>query len=269
MPELPEMETYRRLLTPRVAAYRITGVQINRAKSVNLPEEEFTAAVLGRHVRELSRRAKHLLFHLEDSRVLVLHLMLGGAMVWGTPEERPDRTVQVELAFGGERLYFIGLRLGYLHLHREEEASSLLRKLGPEPFDPAFTERDFVNLLGKKRGSLKTALVDQAVLSGIGNCYSDEICFTVGILPERKLESLTEEELRRLFHAMRSTLSEAVTYGGYMDIPLFRGDSLTGGFDSRCRVYDREGEACVRCGTAVKRLDFASRKSFSCPGCQH
>lgn len=269
MPELPEMETYRQLLTPRLAGKTVTGVQIQREKSVNVPVEEFTGAVLGVRVRGISRRAKHLLFHMEQNRVLLLHLMLGGAMVWGTPDERPDRTVQVELAFGEYRLYFIGLRLGYLHLHREEEAFSLLSKLGPEPFDPAFTERDFSSLLGKKRGYLKTALVDQSVLSGIGNCYSDEICFTAGILPQRKLETLSAEDLIRLFHAMRSTLSEAAAHGGYMDVPLFVGDKLTGGFDPLCRVYDREGEPCVRCGTAIARVDFASKKSFSCPGCQH
>lgn len=269
MPELPEMETYRQLLIPRIAGKVVTGVQIGREKSINVPVEEFSAAVLGVRVRGISRRAKHLLFHMEQNWVLVLHLMLGGAMVWGTPEEHPDRTVQVELAFGEHRLYFIGLRLGYLHLYKEEEASRLLQKLGPEPFDPAFTESNFCSLLGKKRGYLKTALVDQSVLSGIGNCYSDEICFTAGILPQRRLESLPEEELARLFHAMRSTLSEAASHGGYMDVPLFQGDTLTGGFDPLCRVYDREGEPCVRCGTPIARVDFASKKSFSCPGCQH
>lgn len=269
MPELPEMETYRQLLIPRLAGKAVTGVQIEREKSINVPAADFTAAVLGGRVQGISRRAKHLLFHMEQNRVLLLHLMLGGAMVWGTPGERPNRTVQVELAFGGDRLYFIGLRLGYLHLHQEEEAVRLLQKLGPEPFDPAFTERDFIGLLGQKRGYLKTALVDQSVLSGIGNCYSDEICFTAGILPQRKLDSLSEEELVRLFQAMRSTLSEAASHGGYMDIPLFKGDTLTGGFDPLCRVYDREGEPCVRCGAAIARVDFASKKSFSCPGCQH
>ncbi|MNL78970.1 Formamidopyrimidine-DNA glycosylase 1 [compost metagenome] len=88
-------------------------------------------------------------------------------------------------------------------------------------------------------------------------------------MPQRRLESLSGEELVRLFHAMRSTLSEAASHGGYMDVPLFKGDTLTGSFDSLCRVYDREGETCVRCGAVIARVDFVSKKSFSCPGCQH
>lgn len=269
MPELPEMETYRKLLIPRLAGTAVTGVAINRAKSVNTPAEEFAAAVTGQRITGITRRAKHLLFHLEQDRILLLHLMLGGLMYYGTEEQKPNRTVQVELSFGPNRLYFIGLRLGYLHLHRTAEAEALLAKLGPEPLSPDFGEGDFQALLRSRRGYLKPVLVDQGFLSGIGNCYSDEICFNAGILPQRKLETLDGADSSRLYRSMRSILTEAVAYGGYMDTPLYAGDTLTGGFDSRCRVYDREGEPCFRCGTPVARVDFASKKSYSCPGCQH
>ncbi|MDF2923391.1 MAG: hypothetical protein K0R57_2305 [Paenibacillaceae bacterium] len=269
MPELPEMETYRMLLTPRLVGKTINGAAVTREKSVNKQAEEFIAQVTGRRITGMTRRAKHLLFHLEQDKVLVLHLMLGGLMVWGTEAERPERTIQVELYIGADNLYFIGLRLGYLHLHPLEEAERLLAKLGPEPLEPSFGEGDFKEILGRKRGYLKTALVDQGVFSGIGNCYSDEICFQAGILPQRKIETLHETELTRLYHAMKATLTEAIRYGGYMDVPLYKGDVLTGGFDSRCRIYDRESEPCFRCGTPVMRVDFASKKSYSCPGCQH
>lgn len=269
MPELPEMETYRQLLSPRLVGKPVTAVRVTREKSLNVSVLEFEAAVVGLRVTGITRRAKHLLFHLEGGRVLLLHLMLGGAMVWGPPEDKPDRTIQVELGFGRESLYFIGLRLGYLHLHREEEAERILSKLGPDPLDPAFGLEDFMRILKRKRGYFKPALVDQTVLSGIGNCYSDEICFAAELLPQRKIETLTPDELSRFYTAMYSTLIEAVEYGGYMDVPLFRGDDRTGGFDSRCRVYDREGEPCLRCGSLIERVDFASKKSYSCPGCQH
>lgn len=269
MPELPEMETYRQLLTPRLTGKAITNVLIDREKSVNLPADEFRRAITGLRVLGVSRRAKHLLIHLDRDLVLVLHLMLGGAMVWGPPQDRPDRTVQVELVFGPESLYFIGLRLGYLHLYRSREADAHLEKLGPEPLDPSFGEKELRHALGRKRGYLKPALVDQGVLSGIGNCYSDEICFAAGILPQRRMESMDDADWSRFYSSMKSTLAEAVSFGGYMDVPLFRGDTLTGGFDERCRVYDREGEPCPRCGTLIARVDFASKKSYSCPGCQH
>jgi formamidopyrimidine-DNA glycosylase len=268
VPELPEMETYRQLLIPRLSGKTITDVIITREKSVNVPADEFIQALRGLQVTGITRRAKHLLFHLMHDKVLVLHLMLGGAMVWGSQEDKPDRTVQVELVFGGESLFFIGLRLGYLHLHTLQAAEALLKKLGPNPIDPSFREADFKTILKKKRGYLKPALVDQSVLAGIGNCYSDEICFAAGILPQRKLESMEEDDYSRLYQGMESVFAEAIAYGGYMDVPLFRGDTLTGGFDSRCRVYDRDGEPCYRCGALVARVDFASKKSYSCPGCQ-
>jgi formamidopyrimidine-DNA glycosylase len=269
MPELPEMETYRKQLIPRVAGRTITDVSITREKSINVSVLEFNAAVTGHRIIGITRRAKHLLFHLEQDRVLLLHLMLGGLLFYGTEEQKPDRTVQVQLSFGSESLFFIGLRLGYLHLLDISEAEKLLFKLGPEPLSPEFEEADFISLLSKRRGYLKPVLVDQSFLSGIGNCYSDEICFEAGILPQRKLNTLDQTDAARLYRSMRSTLAEAVAYGGYMDLPLYTGDTLTGGFDTRCSVYDREGEPCLRCGTPIARVDFASKKSYSCPGCQH
>lgn len=268
MPELPEMENYKRLLTPRMVGRAVRGTEINRAKSINTSVPIFQQAVVGQTVTFIERRAKHLLFGIGGNRVLLLHLMLGGMMFWGRPGDKPARTVQVMLDFGGEGLYFIGLRLGYLHLHHISEAEKLLAKLGPEPLAPDFSEMDFRELVSRRRGLLKPTLVDQSFLSGIGNCYSDEICFAAGIRPDRRIESLSDEEVSRLYRAIRLVLEAAIAGGGYMELPLFKGDTLTGGYDEKCRVYDREGEPCVQCGNPVKRRDFASRKSFCCMICQ-
>lgn len=268
MPELPEMENYMRLLTPRMVGRVIQRTEITREKSLNVSVPVFQETVHGQTVSYIERRAKHLLFAVGTEHVLVLHLMLGGMMFWGRPEDKPDRTVQVMLDFGGEGLHLIGLRLGYLHLHSIPDARRLLAKLGPEPLAPDFGEGDFRTLVARKRGALKPILVDQSFLSGIGNCYSDEICFAAGILPDRRIESLTEEEVGRLYRSMRSILEKAAAGGGYMEMPLYMGDTLTGGYDSQCKVYDREGEPCVQCGSSIVRHDFASRKSFCCSVCQ-
>ncbi|TBL80235.1 bifunctional DNA-formamidopyrimidine glycosylase/DNA-(apurinic or apyrimidinic site) lyase [Paenibacillus thalictri] len=269
MPELPEMETYKRLLSPRVVGKLITAVQVEREKSLNVPAALFEREVTGQAIVRIERRAKHLLFHLSSSKVLLLHLMLGGSMFYGTSEQKPNRTAQVTLQFGANHLYFIGLRLGYLHLHDPAEAEQLLRKLGPEPLEPDFTLRAFAETLEPRRGNLKVTLVDQAVFSGIGNCYSDEICFEAGLLPSRLVGSLSGDELERLYHAMHKVLQEAIRYGGYMDMPLYAGDELTGSFDSRCLVYDREGEPCARCGQPLERRELSSKKCFYCTNCQH
>ncbi|MDF2963639.1 MAG: hypothetical protein K0S39_5374 [Paenibacillus sp.] len=268
MPELPEMENYKLLLSPRITGLPITGVEVGREKSVNMPVEAFQNQLIGAAVSTIERRAKHLLFHLNTNKVLVLHLMLGGMMFYGGSGERPERTVQVKLSWGGSHLFFIGLRLGYLHLHDVSEAEKLLQKLGPEPMEPDFTSSRFTQLLRRNKGTLKSTLVDQSVIAGIGNCYSDEICFEAGLLPARRCQQLHDEEAERLYRSMRHVLQEATRYGGYMEMPLFTGDRLTGGYDSRCKVYDREGEPCVRCGQPLARQDVSSKKSFCCLNCQ-
>ncbi|MCZ8521502.1 MULTISPECIES: Fpg/Nei family DNA glycosylase [Paenibacillus] len=269
MPELPEMENYRILLSGRITGRTITGTEVDREKSINVTPERFREELLGASVRLIERRAKHLLFHLSTGNLLVLHLMIGGILYYGRLEDRPDRTVQVRISFGDEHLFFIGLRLGYLHLHSPEEASELMKKLGPDPFDPALTEEAFANRLRTRKGTLKSNLVDQSVLAGIGNCYSDEICYIAGLLPARRPATLSAEEYGKLHSAMREVLTEATRYGGYMEMPLYRGDALTGGFDARCRVYDAEGKPCQRCGQPIVRQEVSSKKSFCCVHCQH
>lgn len=266
MPELPEMETYRQQLTRFIIGAPITGVEVTRPKSLNVDPGEFARKLIGNRIVRIERRAKHLLFHLATGEILLLHLMLGGWMFFGTQEEQPDRTFQVEIQFGAKRLCFIGLRLGYLHVHTSEAAYKLLQKLGPEPLELNFTQ--FQNVLRPKRGNLKVTLVDQTFLSGIGNCYSDEICFEAGLLPLRKIPSLTENEQHQLYQAMQSLLREAIAVGGYMEEPLFVGDRLTGQYNPKCRVYDRKDESCLRCGRAIIQTEVSSRKCFYCAYCQ-
>ncbi|MGG1658906.1 Fpg/Nei family DNA glycosylase [Brevibacillus sp. NRS-1366] len=269
MPELPEMETYRRLLQERIGGRSITATLVQREKTINLPPNEWNRILLGNRITLVDRRAKHLLFHLESSHVLLLHLMLGGFLYYGSTEDKLDRTAQVTISFDDHILYFHGLRLGYLHLLTTWQLDERLDPLGPEPLDPSFTLTRFTELLTEKRGILKTALVDQHWLSGIGNCYSDEICFDAAILPTRRIPELTDEEIKQLFHSMQAVLKEAIQFGGYMEPPFYRDDDLTGGFNDRCRVYDRGGEPCVRCGKLISKGKLSSRKVFACTNCQH
>ncbi|MBP1995230.1 Fpg/Nei family DNA glycosylase [Paenibacillus eucommiae] len=268
MPELPEMENYRRLLIPLICQKQISDVEITRTKSINVDPEVFREQLVGTYIVSIERRAKHLLFHLSTDHVLVLHLMLGGWIFFGNEEQKPDRTTQVVIHFGTMKLYFIGLRLGYLHLFTRSQVPKLLAKLGPEPSEPSLTPTDFQRLIKSRKSNLKVTLVDQSFLSGIGNCYSDEICFYAGILPARKANALSLEEERRLYEAIHSVLNEATRYGGYMESPLFVGDQLTGQFDSMCRVYDREGEPCFRCGSKIIKDEISSKKCFYCSNCQ-
>lgn len=269
MPELPEMENYRILLNERIAEKTIRIAEVTRDKTINVPVAAFIARIVGRRIERIDRRAKMLLFRLDSGDTLMLHLMLGGSMFYGTPEEAPDRSAQVVLAFENDRsLYFHGLRLGYLHIYDQSELEAKLAKLGPDPLDSRFGPNDFVARLRKSRRMLKFALTDQSILAGIGNCYADEMCFAAAIHPLRKLADISSAELQTLFTAMRSTLAEAIRYGGYMEAPLYAGDALTGGYNDRCKVYDRGGEPCFRCGTPITKTESNGRKVFFCERCQ-
>jgi formamidopyrimidine-DNA glycosylase len=267
MPELPEMENYRKQLQPLIHGKKVTDADIQRPKSLNVTPELFVKEVVGTSIKDIERRAKHILFHLSSGKILLLHLMLGGSMFFGSEEDKPDHTAQVTLSFDDKHLYFTGLRLGYLHLHTVEEIDKLLDKLGPEPLDRGFKLNDFKSRLAAKTTNLKVTLVDQGFLSGIGNCYSDEICFDARLLPARKANSLNPAEQAQLYDSMLRVLKEAIKYGGYME-PLFAGDKVTGQFDSMCKVYDREGESCTRCGHPLIKKELSSKKCFYCSNCQ-
>lgn len=268
MPEWPEMEHYRRMLERVAAGRKITDVDVQREKSINVPTYTFRQAVVNQKIEAIAREAKMLLFHLGNGQTLLLHLMLGGWMRYGTQADKPDRTIQVTLQLQDRFIYFIGLRLGYLHLYSPAELHARLSELGPDPFDPLLTEAVFRERLSRFRRPLKVLLTDQSVIGGIGNCYSDEICYAARVLPSRKPESLSAGEMSALYNAMHAVLREAVDYGGYMDQPFTADDRITGGYDNRCSVYDREDEPCRRCAAPIRRDEISSKKSFFCASCQ-
>ncbi|WP_138493472.1 Fpg/Nei family DNA glycosylase [Paenibacillus pinistramenti] len=269
MPEWPEMENYRSLLSALLLDKEISGVVINREKSVNLEPEVFGQELIGRKIIFVERRAKYLIFHLNNGRRLLLHLMLGGLLYFGNDKDKPKRNTQVEIQFGDQTLYFIGLRLGYLHLLTAKQTEEVLSELGPELLDRRMNEEKFVKLLSGRKGMLKTTLVNQNIVAGIGNCYADEIAFAAELRPDVKLQELDEQDLIRLYKAVRDVLMDAAEHGGYMELPLTADDKLTGGYNDLCKVYDREGESCVRCGHPIVKTELASRKAFYCADCQH
>lgn len=268
MPELPEMETYKKLLNEKLTGNNITDIEVNREKSINISRLEFVQELKGKQIIKIDRRAKHLIFKLNSGKNLLLHLMLGGWMYIGSEHDSPDRTKQVIISFGDMKLYFIGLRLGYLHLLDEHDLMQKLSDLGPEPLEPNFTFNDFQNVFQSKRGKLKMILINQKIIAGIGNFYSDEICYNAKIKPTVTADSLDKESLFSVYNSIHTVLQNAISHGGYMDNPLFLGDQHTGGYNNHILVYDREGEKCRRCGGTIIKIEVNSRKCFYCPDCQ-
>lgn len=266
MPELPEMETYKRLLNENLKGQTISKVVINREKSVNIPATAFINEVENTIISSVERRAKHLVFNLNSGKKLVLHLMLGGLLYYGKEEDSPDRTKQIIFLFKNENLYFIGLRLGYLHLYAQDQLETFFQKLGPEPLNPSFTTDSFEKLISNRRSMLKTLLVNQSFIAGIGNCYSDEICFESKLLPNKKANELLPPQKENLYKAIKKVLLSGIAQGGYMDNPFTIDDSLTGGY--KTLVYDRKGLTCYRCNNKIKQDEVSSKKCFYCPICQ-
>lgn len=269
MPELPEMETYRAQLQQTVAGRCITGAEVLREKTVNMEAADFLRGVIGQQIGPIARRGKHILFPLASGQTLVVHLMLGGWMYYGGRNDEPGHRSQVILTLdNGRQLFFLGLRLGYLHLLNAEELADRLGKLGPNPLSPDFTREVLQQAIERKRGALKTTLVNQHCIAGIGNCYADEICFEAGIRPLTKIPALQAQSYARLHAAMPHVLERAIAYGGYMDHPFTNNDTVTGGYNEHCFVYDRGGEPCPRCHQPIIQTAHTGRKVFYCANCQ-
>lgn len=267
MPELPEMETYKTLLGSLIGGQKITDVSIGREKSINVPVERFTMEVKNQSIISVARRAKYLIFTLQNGSCLLLHLMLGGWMFFGKEEDKPNRTIQVKLSFGDQHLYFIGLRLGYLHLLSTEMINEEFQKLGPEPLTPHLTEASFQELMLKRKGAIKKILINQEVLAGIGGGYSDEILWHAKLRPDKKMDEFDSQQLTHLYNSIKFILQKGINQGGYMENPLYKGDGKTGGY--QFFVHGREGEACPRCQAPIVKEEISSRKTYFCGRCQH
>ncbi|NMO95963.1 DNA-formamidopyrimidine glycosylase [Paenibacillus lemnae] len=269
MPELPEMENYRRLLTNHITNIPIRQITVNREKSINIPADEFSNTLIGAKIIFVERRGKYLIFHMNDGRRLLLHLMLGGLLYMTFDNEaRPSRSTQIEIHFGDRVLYFIGLRLGYLHLLTAKETDQALSRLGPDMMGRRMNKDVFIHRAAERRSTLKSMLVNQQAISGIGNCYADEIAFHAGIHPAVKVQQLPSSSLEKLYNSALLVLNDAIEHGGYMELPFSENDDLTGNYNEKCKVYDREGQPCVTCGNPINKLELSGRKVFLCPVCQ-
>ncbi|KJS19726.1 MAG: hypothetical protein VR72_17390 [Clostridiaceae bacterium BRH_c20a] len=269
MPEIPEMEVYKNQLSKTVIHKKVTGVIINRERAINVEPAVFSELGNDQLIVYVSRRAKHLIVTLGNGYYLVGHLMLGGRIYLAEPGEKLKTQGSVILEFsGGEKLYFINLRLGWLHVMNEEEMDRQFAKLGPEPLSEFFTLEWLSDNLSQKRGTIKPLLTEQGFIAGIGNCYSDEILFGAGLRPDRKANEINPKESKQLFSAIPTVLRDAIANGGYMEKPFRLHDKLTGGHNEHLKVYDREGQPCSRCPGIIVLTTLSGKKSFFCPSCQ-
>lgn len=269
MPELPEVETIRQDLLPRLVGRTFTGATVTWPNVVRAPSpNEFSRRLAGQRVCGLSRRGKYLVFCLESGLRLVVHLKLSGALLLREPATPPDRFTHTILFLdNGFELRFSDLRkFGRLWLVPDEAEAT--GALGPEPFDEAFSLEYMAQRLGKRSIPIKSALLDQSFVAGIGNIYADEALFAARIHPARPANTLDMDTLHHLRDAVRMALLKALGNRGTSFSDYRDPDGKEGRNQFAVAVFRQTGKPCPRCGTTIQRIKLGGRSSHFCPSCQ-
>ncbi|MGO4898229.1 DNA-formamidopyrimidine glycosylase [Bacillus sp. GM2] len=273
MPELPEVETVRHTLAGLVRGKTIDAVDVRWTKIIKRPEEpeEFARLLAGQTIQSIGRRGKFLLFHLDDC-VMVSHLRMEGKYGLHQNDEPLDKHVHVIFRFtdGSELRYRDVRKFGTMHLFKQgEELTELpLRQLGPEPFSSEFTADYLRERLKKTNRSVKTALLDQRTVVGLGNIYVDEALFRAGIHPEATANKLTKKQTVLLHKEIIQTLKEAVEAGGSTVRSYINSQGEIGMFQLKLFVYGRKDEPCKKCGSPIEKTVVGGRGTHFCIKCQ-
>jgi len=273
MPELPEVEAVRRSLIELVAGQRITDVTVGWPKIIKSPEqyEQFQDALKGQTIHDVDRKGKFLIFLLDDY-CLVSHLRMEGNYSLHKQEDPVDKHTHVVFHFsdGMELRYRDVRKFGTMHLFAKGSEWTVppLSKLGPEPFSDEFTLEYFKGKLSNTERVIKAVLLDQSIVTGLGNIYVDEVLFRSGIHPERKSRTLTDQEILILREQAASTLKESINAGGSSVNTYMNSHGQSGTYQNELKVYGRKDQECYRCGAAVQKIKVAGRGTHFCPNCQ-
>lgn len=270
MPELPEVETVVRGLREPLIGRRIEGMWQDWAPTIHSPAPvEFAARVAGQRVQALSRRGKYILITLEHD-TLIIHLKMSGRLYVTASDKAHEADRWVHARFdldGGRQLRFSDLRkFGRVYL--TDDVESLLSHLGPEPLSDEFTPEGFrAGMRGRKR-AIKSLLLEQEFLAGVGNIYADEALFRAGIHPATRVDLLTDEDAKLLHQTIREALQAGIEHEGASVGWYRKPDGDKGNSQNHFYVYGRTDLPCRRCGTAINKIRVAQRGTHFCPQCQ-
>ncbi len=269
MPELPEVETIARGLAHTVAGKIIESVKIHLPKmAVAPPGIVFAAALPGERIEGVGRRAKYVVMELGSGRKLVTSLRMTGRLVLQRPGETDYPGTHVALHYtDGTRLSFADVRtFGRMRLVQPDEAWDA--DLGIEPLSSGFTPQGFIGMLSGRTTPIKTLLLDQRHIAGIGNIYASEALWEAGIRPGKPANALTKPATLRLYHAIRDVLTRATEMRGSSVDDYVDAEGLRGGFQNVLSVYGKLGDPCPRCGKPIVRTVIAQRGTWWCRNCQ-
>jgi len=269
MPELPEVQTIVNGLLPHIIGRSITDVDILWEKSIKCPATgEFRALLSGAKVEGLERRGKYFIFSLSNGYRLIIHLRMSGTLLLRRPDDGPDRYARVvfHLDDGGELRFCDVRKLGTIYLVADEK--SVIRNMGPEPLDAAFTPSVLREQLAGRTAPIKATLCDQKVVAGIGNMYADEILHIAGIHPLTRTCELSDGEIEKIHEATIDVLHSAIENKGATVSDYVNSSGEAGRAQDHFRVAHRYKEPCPDCGKEITRIKVRGRGTYFCHECQ-
>ncbi|MEC9491083.1 MAG: DNA-formamidopyrimidine glycosylase [Halanaerobiales bacterium] len=275
MPELPEVETVVKGLRPLVTDKTVTAVEIREKNMIAYPEADiqtFKDSLIGSKIEAINRRGKYIIIELNTDKNMVIHLRMTGKLLVKEVKEFRDKHTHVIFSLNdGQEIRFNNIRkFGRVYLidKNHPEQAGGLADLGPEPLSDELTVQDFKKLFEKRRALMKSLLLNQHFIAGIGNIYADEILFRSQVRPDRTADSLTELEKEAVYHNMREILNKGIIYGGTSFSDYVNAFGEKGSFQEELKVHQREGEKCCNCDSVVKKIKISGRSTYFCPQCQ-
>jgi formamidopyrimidine-DNA glycosylase len=278
--ELPEVEVMRRDLEKDVVGRRVKAAEVRPSKNAmrvirrHGKRKEFTSRLEGRKISKVERHGKYILMELDDGDVLVAHFGMSGQFVRGNKRMpvAPHTHVVMTFTQGGDLRFIDPRTFGELFITSQDELGKVkeLNHIAIDPLDQVFTWPTFQMKLAEKAAKMKSLLMDQKFISGLGNIYSDEVLFAAGLRYDRMSDTLSSQEVRRLYRAIQETLQDAIRFRGtslddeaYVDL-----NGEPGAFQAELKVYGRAGQPCRRCRTPIESVKIGGRSAYYCPQCQ-
>ncbi len=271
MPELPEVETIVRSLSPKLIGLEIAGIKINYLRILRSKNLSQVRALNGRRIINIRRRGKMILIHCEGNLSLLVHLKMTGQFLFCPKEEPMDKHTHCVISFtrtSHELRFRDARKFGFISCLRTSDIDSAkeLSGLGPEPLEMDY--HLFRKLFQGRKARLKSLLLNQNFLAGIGNIYADEILFQAKLHPLCPASCLDESDLKRLWKSIKAVLEKALVHKGSSIRSFMDAEGQRGNFQMYHQVYGRESCPCSVCGEFIRRLRLGGRSSFFCPGCQ-
>jgi len=266
-------ETIKQDMIKKIKGKSIKKVEIKNEKNIRIVSPlEFKKKLEGKTIKDIQRRGKFLMLYLDSSDVLLFHLKLTGRLIFSSSRDVEPEYSRIAFIFeDGSTLFFADIRgFADIYLVSQDEINQIpaIKNMGPEPLSPEFTVEKFKDILKRKRGKIKPLLMDQNVIAGVGNIYSQEALYRAKIHPEREVSRLNDEELESVYRELLKLLEEAIRYRGssvdaYVDL-----NGKEGNFVPHLQVYGREGQTCPRCGSIIRKKKIGGRGTYFCENCQ-